>query len=546
MTGALTALTPREFAERALVGTLLWQPGRILDIAAWLDAEDFRTPANGVVFRHLRDAVAEACGRVQWGTVQVHAEGGSGRTSGVTDADEALRTVMVIADNLSDMREHPSSWSDVDIEAERHACADASARCAAEHPGLLQQLDVSARAEIDAVLALASVNPYAVPGVDAVSLFERISASTEPGDRSISAPFLHTLMATAPATSMGQPEVYGQMVLEASIRRQVQQAGMRVAQASQTTAELGGLLAAVETAVNDLDVAQQRWGIVNDGHIGTTSVDRPSAASLRSVPQRVDPDTLASRLDLVAPMPEEGEVATAEETVLAAVLVRPDTLSGLAARLHPEDFADDQLGLAFRAAIDVHTTARATGSRVDPVTVVWEQQRHAAQHGAGISVDRLMRIVERGPVGDLGYAAEVVMRGRLARLTVDAARAVQQAAQHPGLQPADVLHTTRLAYDAVRATVTRMSGEPSNPSPDAGGDSRPHEPVDQPGGSPGRSSAQVIQLRQRAANLRNAILVDSRNAHGSGRPVHPVQAVPSRDAEQHVERDIERGMEPDV
>lgn len=318
---------------------------------------------------------------------------------------------------------------------------------------------------------------------------------------------------------------------------------MRVAQARETTAELGGLLAAVETAVNDLDAAQQRWDVVAEGRIGTTGVDQPGVASLGSMPQRVDPDTLTSRLDLVAPMPEEREVAAAEETVLAAVLVRPATLGRLAARLYPEDFADDQLGATFRAAIDVHTAARATGRRVDPVTVAWEQQRHAAQHGPGIPVGRLMRIVERGPIGDLGYAAEVVMRGRLARLTADAAHAVQQAAQHPGLQPADVLHTTRLAYNAVRATVARMSGEPSSSSPDAGSESRPREPLDEPDGLPSRSSAQVIHLRQRAAGLRNAVIGDPHNAQRPGGPVHPARAVLNRDAEQHAEPGVERGVE---
>lgn len=184
MTGALTPLTPLEFVERALVGALLWQPGRVLDIAAWLDAEDFRTPANGAVFRHLRDAVAEACGRVQWGTPlagAVDVSDDAERTPVGTEADEALRAVMSIAGNLRDIRERPVGWADVDSEAERHARADAAARYAAEYPGLLQHLDADARAEIDIVLALASVNPYAVPGVDAMSLFERITASSGRG-----------------------------------------------------------------------------------------------------------------------------------------------------------------------------------------------------------------------------------------------------------------------------------------------------------------------------------------------------------------------------
>lgn len=520
MTGALTPLTPREFAERALVGALLWQPGRIIDIAAWLDAEDFRTPANGAVFRHLRDAVAEACARVEWPSRTVDAPDPE-----TTDAEEALRTVMGIADDLREVREHPSDRVEADIEAARHIHADAAARAVAAYPGLLQRLDAVDRREIRSVLPVASVNPYAVPGVDVVSLFERISTSGEPGDRTITAPFLHTLMATAPATSTSQPEAYGQMVLEASLRREVHRSGMRVAQAAETTTELAGLLAAVETAVKHLDAAAQRWDAVAGQRIGSAWERSDS----RSLPQRVDPDSLASRLDLVASVPDDREVTAAEETVLAAVLVRPDMLGVLAERLYPEDFADDQLGAAFRAAIDVHTTARATGQRVDPVTVAWEQQRHSARHGPGVPVDRLMRIVERGPVGDVDYAVEVVMRGRLGRLTADAATAVQQAAQHPGLQPADVLHTTRLAYDAVRSTVARMSGEPTVTAPTEI-DEHPNERPDQ---AAGRSSAQVIQLRRRAARLRTAVATEPHVAH------QPDQTERDRDTGQTTEQTVE-------
>lgn len=534
MTAALNPLTPREFAERALAGALLWQPGRIIDIAAWLNVEDFRTPANGAVFRHLRDAVAEASARVAWGTKPVDAPDGSGRMPVSTDADEALRAVMGIADNLRDMREHPADWADVDMEAARHARSDTVARYAAEYPGLLQRLDARDRGEIDAVLPLASVNPYAVPGVDPVSLLQRISTSSEPGDQSLTGPFLHTLMATAPATSMSQPEVYGQMVLEASIRREVQQSGMRVAQAAETTTELTGLLVAVETAVNHLDATQRRWDEGAAKHGGINSLSQPIDGSVR-----VDPDTLTSRLDLAALMPDEGEIAAAEETVLAAVLVRPDALTGLAERLHAEDFADAQYGTAFRTAIDVHTAARVTGRRVDPVTVAWEQQRHVAQHGPGLPVERLMGLAERGPFGDVRYAAEVVMRGRLARLTADAADAVQQAAQHPGLQPADVLHTTRMAYDAVRATVIRMAGEPSTPPRDTTIGQHPREPVDQPGGPSRRSSAQVIQLRRRAATLRSAVTGDPRTTRQTGELIGPARAEHSPDTQQGADREVE-------
>lgn len=502
MTGALT---PREFAERALVGTLLWQPGRVIDIAAWLDPKDFRTPAIAAVYQHLRDMVAEATARVGRRAIQVHGAGGSGPMPVTTGAEDALRVVSSIAGDLRDMRHSPARWASVDMETERYRRADAVARYAAEYPGLIQRLTPDARAVIDAVLPLAGYSPYAVPGVDAVSVLERMSRSTELGDRSITAPFLHTLMASTPGTSTAQPEVYAQMVLEASIRREVQRSGMRVAQVSETNVELAGLLAAVDTALSHVEAIRQRWDAVTGRRgigiaLGQQGRHRSTADS-----QQVEPDSTTSGLDLVRDAPTEQDIVAAEETVVATTLVRPETLGRLVDRLYPEDFADRELGNTFRAAVDVRAGAQITGRRVDPVTVAWEQQRNAAQHGPGTGVERLMRIVERGPTSDVEYAADVVMRGRLARVTAEAAATVQEAAQHPGLQPADMLHTTTLAYDAVRATARRMSGEPSIQTRLSGLDTAPttQATVRTP-----RSSANVIQLRERSADLRAALSND--------------------------------------
>ncbi|HWE88798.1 MAG TPA: DnaB-like helicase N-terminal domain-containing protein, partial [Pseudonocardiaceae bacterium] len=501
MTGALTPLTPREFAERALVGTLLWQPGRTIDIAEWLEPNDFRNPANAAVYRHVRDMVAEAMAQVPWDWMEYDRPG-----SARTDAQASLDAARWIAVELAGMRASPEDWVDIDVDTRRQMSANEVAQYAAEFPGLLQRLTAAERLEIDSVLPLAARNAYAVPGVDPVSLFERINASAEPGDRFITAPLLHTLMATAPGGSAVQPEVYAQMVLEASIRREVQHAGMQVAQRADL--ETSAVLAAVQTALNRVDAARQRWSAVTGDHAIAIALDPPATRSLHAVVEPVEPvepESVTSRLDLLAPPPDAQQLTAAEETVVASVLIRPDTLGRLIDRLYPEDFQKAELGNTYRAAIEVHAGAHTTGRRVDPVTVAWEQQRHQAQHGPGVDVAGLMRIVERGPTVDLEYAADVVMRGRLARLTADAAAAVQQAAQHPGLQPADVLHTTHLAFDAVRATAGRMSGEAGISTRLAGLDSGPAEQPSTMAGAV-HSSAQIIHLRRRSTDLRNAVV----------------------------------------
>lgn len=403
------SITPREFAERALVGTLLQQPGRITTIAQWLDPEDFRTSVNGTVFAHLRDMINE------------------------------------------------------------------------------------------------SQNPAAVT---AQALLDRLLSSGDIGDRTSIGPYLLNLVATAPSMTSAQPETYAQMVLEASIRRDVERWGMRVAQVTDIQPELADLLAAVQTALNQVDAIGQRWETATALHNRSRVLSEGGGPTTVARADRwVDPDSIVSGLDAFASPPDERDLATAEETVIASVLIRPEALAGLLDRLYPEDFADRRIGNAFRAAIEIYTAGR----RVDPVTVAWEQQRHGAQHGPGMSPAWMVEVINHGPVGNLDYATDVVMRGALARLTAEAARTTQRVAQHPGLQPADVVHTTRLAFQAVQTTVARMSGATSTTTRLAGLDSP--DSVDA-----GRTSAQVIQLRQRSASLRTALSTESdeEKSRGSG------------------------------
>lgn len=52
-------MNPRDFAETALLGTLLHEPGRVRELD-WLDAEDFYSSAHQQVFTAVGDLVAEA------------------------------------------------------------------------------------------------------------------------------------------------------------------------------------------------------------------------------------------------------------------------------------------------------------------------------------------------------------------------------------------------------------------------------------------------------------------------------------------------------
>jgi replicative DNA helicase len=290
--------------------------------------------------------------------------------------------------------------------------------------------------------------------VTPVKLYDRISRSGELGTSAITAPMLHTLMATAPLPQLARPESYGLMVLEASIRRRVEQGGMRVEQyVEQAGGDLGAVLAAVDNALAEVERTQHRWDSVT-GRTHLISVLNPEPGR-DGQPSGDSADAPGDAGPVLLEAPSAKHLKYAEEAVVAAVLSTPDVLAALHDRLVPEDFADAALANTYRSALELH----ARGEHIDMVTVAWEQQRHQHQHGPGIAPEQMIAL--HGMFGDPAYHADVVMRGSLTRLTRGAAEAVQRAAQHPGLHPSDVLHTTRMAYTAVRDTAARMSGRGS-------------------------------------------------------------------------------------
>jgi replicative DNA helicase len=577
-------LTPRELAERSLVGALLWQPGRVAAIASWLDPEDFRSPVNAAVFAHVRDMVAEvrtageAAERASTAYVIYHARYDSGpqhsrlipesleilRVSRLPFAQDALEVVREATGLGYDVHEHPVTVSpDVPDDALAAAAADVirnlpafdfwtdvvgddlvvdgvvydADQYALDPEGGVRELTPDEHADRDAQHELEYAEDeaarYSVPGVTPQTILARMQEGNElrEGGELLNAPYLHTLMATASRVRGRQPETYALYIAESSVRRDIERSGMRVAQAADANLELGALIAAVDTALNHVDALHQRWrAVTEDRSISTGLAAGGGSIAPIEVP-RVDPDTITSDLDLFAPAPDEQTLIAAEESLLGRVLATPAALGTLIDRLLPEDFTDSELGNSYRAAIEVYAASRRGGPQVDAVTVAWEQQRHIAQHGPGASAERLLTVLDQHPLGSPDYVVDLVMRGRLARLTADAAQAVQQAAQHPGLQPADVLHTSRLAYQAVRVTADRMTGQASATSRMSGIATNTLDPQPSPPAatSTGRSSAQVLTLREKAASLRARVTVPADTVRSDTGPTQaPVSDLASR------------------
>ncbi|WP_188317124.1 DnaB-like helicase N-terminal domain-containing protein [Solihabitans fulvus] len=608
----MSPMTPREYAERALLGFLLLQPRHVTEIARTLEPGDFWRPAHTVVFRELRDMVAEATAakaapdrvwalyadepaitvhhvqREQISSAQMEAaQDRAGQylqiaevdlPHGTPDAALADRVAEVVAkyQEYDPDRAYDQWMQQRELDADGGLTAAAVAALAANpeleitpwfvHDGqrftairtgvdefvIRHESEYDPREfgtkytiedgpeddfdfyrdvigddivyggmvyshtqykiedgepveltewERDAIIAEDAAQWQAeqaarsqVPGVDPVSLHARVAASSAADAHLVTGPYLHTLVATAPSAEVAQPEAWALMVLEASLRRTVARNGMQVGQAADAVPELTSLLSTLHAALGQIEHVAQRWDRANPT---TASWDRTLEEVSSHTVAPVNRDVVDTGLDLFADAPDERDIAIAENSVMAYMLTEPRVLDRWRDRLLPTDFADPTISAAYQTAVEM----RGAGRPVEPVTIAWEQQRTAAgRQSAGLSVERLVELTTHPPVGTPDWAVDVVMRGAVARLTATAAKAVQTAAQHPGLQPTDLLHTARTYYQAVQSTVTgRMTSPPSRTDRLTGRDTTNAERAG------GRTTAQVIDLRERSSSLRSVL-----------------------------------------
>jgi replicative DNA helicase len=260
------------------------------------------------------------------------------------------------------------------------------------------------------------------------------------GGSAATGPWLHTLMHHCPPDP--DAVTYARMVLESSVRRQLDLVGLRV-QAAAVDPD-GDVTAAVDHTLREIAAHGRRW--------------RAATSRIRTVPEDPAPPAAAAQLLAadrtireLAP-PEEIDVGSAEHDVIHGVLREPSILRELVPRLEPEDFADPARGNTYRAVRTLHEL----GHRVDVVTIAWEQQRQAGQHGPGLPVDQLRRMAAGiAAPGRAEQAAQIVGRAALYRLAEHARASVREAVRNPGINPVDLLDTAMFTYRGVRTAAER-------------------------------------------------------------------------------------------
>lgn len=390
-------MTPADFVEQCLLGSLLHTPSRIDELGSGLVEGDFTDPTRGVLYRILRQ--------------------------------NAGRVVSVLGD-----------------VGER-------------------ALELQARDLVDGIAAF--------------------------GDHQIGAEDLARLMAAVPPSG-GQPAVYGEIVVEASIRRQIVELGTAVGQFCADTPPVADLVTCAESATAQVAGAQNRWAAVTR----TRSLGRAlSGDALDAADQFHASATPPERPAPTGTVPTVAELLNAQEQVIGGILSDQDTADVLLGKLVPRDFADEELASAFGAAVDVHNTAAATGRRVDPVTVMWHLQ--AASSVRVPPPQRLLDLAHDVDRGDLVRAVELVMRDSLARHAATVAATTRQSTGQLTAPLEEALADARAGYKSIVDTVHRMTGQTSTDSRLTVLDNRAtHLSAQFP-----RTDAALSDLRSRSANL---------------------------------------------
>ncbi|SFQ31238.1 DnaB-like helicase N-terminal domain-containing protein [Amycolatopsis rubida] len=236
------------------------------------------------------------------------------------------------------------------------------------------------------------------------------------------------LYLAAPPSTTPHHAHYAERVLESSARRQIEQWAVR-------TRSVGGS----GRISGDLRAIQDHDRALSSGIRG------PGAG----IPVAEDP---ASFAPAVPPSPLL--VDRAEKRLIGSVLAgkRPD----LIARFMPEDLTGSPANAATWRAIRALATA-SPSVPVDPVTVAWEGEIYAEDHGQGLPPDELMDLARKSaPVSE--STVSTVVHAALHHHAHQASDAMQAAARDRKRPLHEVRQTVDTVSAALRMNAERLAG----------------------------------------------------------------------------------------
>ena len=275
------------------------------------------------------------------------------------------------------------------------------------------------------------------------------------GHRRADLPRIHGVLRCVPTPAA--PLHYARMVLDASLRREVTcQAVLLRACALAAALQHDPRPVTVGTsmvATTFVD-GERRWQLASGGS--------PSAQAthpeLEPVLRNLDRYLAADRFLSAHPPLDPGEALEHERTLVCSLIVRPGSLPAIRQWLRPQGLQDQAWRATYRAVLELHDRR----APIDPVTVAWETQRAAAQHGPGPDPAELIRALEIAGASEPTFHAKAVAAALIRRTADHAAGTLEAAAMNPGLDLPSVYETGSLVLQGLTSVSQGLQSCPDS------------------------------------------------------------------------------------
>jgi replicative DNA helicase len=351
--------------------------------------------------------------------------------------------------------------------------------------------------------------------------YHDIHSDTTSGNGPLSAHALSELLSMTPASAgadapPGGPthsehRRYGEIVLEASIRRQVLRAGVSIEQTGLEYSYRGvddaftAIDRVLDATTTRLDELTRRLGESRRAAsaIGAALSDSPRGASLTretttsEIGAALDagtagsPEQLTRSLEL--PAPSAAALRHAEYALIGACLTQPWLREIAQNRLRAEDFAEPEVAATWLALGDLVDR----GEPVDFVLLAAEVQRHDEHpdYGHGLEPLQLATLSRRADVVSGSRAIAEVIRAALTRAAEHAHSVLAAAGTDRTQNSAEVLGTAHAALRRIDAIRWRLDGQSRQSTRGGTTSSRPTvtgQALDQAPTAPSRAAARRL------------------------------------------------------
>ena len=276
-----------------------------------------------------------------------------------------------------------------------------------------------------------------------LSLMKRV------GPQRADLPRLVGLMQITPARP--QPEVYGRMVLELSLRREVALQGVLL-RACALSAVLEQCARPVAVGADMVDQVlregERRWQLASGASSSPSTTHPELAPALRNLDRYLSSDRFLSAHAAETPQLVQDD----ERATVAAAICHPEQLPEISRWLHPEHLTDPSWRAAYEALLFVAETDKLP---VDALTVAWSLGRDPEHRGP--APRELMTAVNEALNSDPAYYSRRVAGHVLKRTASASAQLLESAASNRGLGIPELYATGEVATAAVRSAAVPLT-----------------------------------------------------------------------------------------